>query len=216
VLYVRTDTIHSRNQQAMTSIPAAPVPSSGPSAQADDLLVQRIQAGETRLFDDLFHRFFPRVFRFAAILCGSPTDAQDIAQEAFIRAFRALPTYQPRGKLVNWLLTITRNLVLTWFRKPPRERADSELLEQVPDVGADARWGNEPMMLMDSEFLKVLKPSEREVLLLRVVEELSYDEIAVITGQTANALRKIVCRALARVRGEHAGPDETAAGPSTP
>lgn len=172
-----------------------------PAAAEVDAIIGRIQGGDPARFDDLFIRFHGRVVRYLTVFCGSPTEAQDLAQETFIRAFRSLATYQPRGRFVNWLLTIARNLALNHRRRPDPALPASDRLEEAAAPGHRDDYLQEP--LSQHRYLKVLKPTEREVLLLRVVEELPYDDIADITGLGNGALRKLVCQALARLREEH-------------
>jgi len=174
-------------------------PGAGRATWPDDLLIQRIRDGETPLYAEVFRRYAPRVFRFACLLGIPSSEADDLVQETFLRAFRALPTYQPRGKLVNWMLAITRNLIIDRQRKPTREVPGSPHLERCPAPGTTGP--SEP--LSDRINLAVLTAPEREVLLLRVVDELPYEDIAEITGYTVGTLRKMVCQALARLREEH-------------
>src|SRR5438093_11844189 len=85
-------------------------PSAGADGDAEAILVQRCLAGDRPAFDALVLAYRSRVYALARLALGSTEDADDVAQETFVRAYAALPRYRPRGLFRVWLYTIAANL----------------------------------------------------------------------------------------------------------
>ena len=143
-------------------------------------------------------------FNLARWLTGNPTDAEDVAQDAYLRAFRYLDAFRGDNFRV-WLLTIVRNSFLDWLKD---NRSARLLFQSAP---ADLDWTDpgpspEAMLLdrVDSETLSALMarlPAEyREVLILREIEDLSYKDIAAVTGIPAGTVMSRLSRARLALR----------------
>ena len=151
-------------------------------------------------------------YNLARWLAGNPTDAEDVVQDAYMRAFRYFDAFQG-GNFRVWLLTIVRNAFVTWVKENRSGR-----MVFVPDTplaeSADAdetAWGSKPRdpeaLLMDSIDSQTLNrlmeklPSEyRAVLLLREVEDLAYKEIADVTGVPMGTVMSRLSRARLALR----------------
>lgn len=167
-----------------------------------------------RRFELLAMPHLDAAFNLARWLTGNTTDAEDVVQDAYLRAFRYFDAFRP-GDFRVWLLTIVRNSFLTWLKD---NRSGRLLFQPMPaDPGAGAARGNpaawadpapgpEAMLLeqVDSETLSRLVgqlPAEyREVLILREIEDLSYKQIAAITGVPAGTVMSRLSRARLALR----------------
>jgi len=146
-------------------------------------------------------------YRFARWLCRPPGDAEDVVQEAFLRAFRAFDTL--RGTDVKaWLLTIVRNCHATALKQRLR-RAALPLTEEpaaaaagagsaLPDPESASLAADERRTL--ERLIAALPTEHREVLLLRELEDLSYREIAAVTGIAIGTVMSRLARARAALR----------------
>ena len=136
--------------------------------------------------------------RLCMALLGSQADADEAVQETLLRAHRAMATYRAEGSVKAWLCGIARHVCAHVLETRRRGR---ELLEVVPADG-EARDGFALRQRARAlrEALEKLKPSERDVLALRFVADLSHREIAVACGLDEAAARKRISRALARLR----------------
>ena len=155
-------------------------------------------------FPDLVTVYEDRLFGTAFRLTGSHQDAEDLAQETLVRAYRALGGYPPhrirslrlRGWLWTILLNLVRNRARSRKRRPPT--ADIESAASPPidsDVAATA------VAIVDvARALTTLEPADREVLVLRYVADLSVEEIAEATGQPQGTVKSRTHRSLARLR----------------
>ncbi|HEY4043397.1 MAG TPA: sigma-70 family RNA polymerase sigma factor [Rhodopila sp.] len=160
--------------------------------------------GRTRRFELLAMPHLDAAFNLARWLTGNTADAEDVVQDAYLRAFRYLDAFRGDNFRV-WLLTIVRNSFLDWLKD---NRSGRALFQPAP---ADMDWADpapsaEAMLLdrVDSETLNNLMaqlPAEyREVLVLREIEDLSYKEIAAVTAIPAGTVMSRLSRARLALR----------------
>jgi RNA polymerase sigma factor (sigma-70 family) len=160
--------------------------------------------GRTRRFELLAMPHLDAAFNLARWLTGNTADAEDVVQDAYLRAFRYLDAFRGDNFRV-WLLTIVRNSFLNWLKD---NRTGRQLFQPIP---ADLEWTDpapsaEAMLLdrVDGETLGVLMaglPAEyREVLILREIEELSYKDIATVTGIPPGTVMSRLSRARLALR----------------
>jgi RNA polymerase sigma-70 factor (ECF subfamily) len=147
-------------------------------------LVRAAQAGEAGAFAEIVKRYQRAVYRVAYGLTRNASDADDLAQETFVRAYRAIGRFRVGEPMFPWLARIATNQALSLFRK--RKRRPETPLEPLIESGQ--QWGvaDDPAEHLAErekqkhlqEAFEELKPEHRAVLVLRVVEELSYEDIA--------------------------------------
>jgi RNA polymerase sigma-70 factor (ECF subfamily) len=167
----------------------------------DAELVRSTLDGDARAFTELVDRHAPACLRYATRMLGDRPDAEDAAQEAFLRAHRALASYDWRLPFRTWLFAILINRCRTAMaRRARRERTvvadpDAIALSFVAD-------GGEALELRDEieRALAALSAEQREAFLLHHVEGLSYDEMAEATGAGVSALKMRVKRASERLQ----------------
>jgi RNA polymerase sigma-70 factor (ECF subfamily) len=148
-------------------------------------LVARIQAGDHDLFAQLYLRYFDRVYSYLRILMRDDHEAEDAAQQVFMRVMDGLPRYERRSQPFRaWLFVIVRNLAHRYASS-----ADA-------DLGA-LDWINDREILMLIERLPL---TQRQVLLLRFMLDLTHAETAAVLGRTPNEIRKAQGRALSFLR----------------
>jgi len=154
-----------------------------PTAKSDDELVRRVQKGETRLFAELVGRYQDAVYGMAVRFVRSTAEAEDIAQEAFLRAYRGLPGFKREARFSTWLYRITWNLCADWMRRQRGLRRASAPLEDAREV-ADGAADVEGDLVHAQEKRAVraavdrLDGKYRDVVTLLYYQKLSYEEIA--------------------------------------
>lgn len=146
-----------------------------------------------------------RVYRVAYRLTGSPADAEDLTQEVFLRVFRSLESFTP-GSFTGWLHRITTNLFLDQVRRNSRSRtyplgeydadAPRALTSDEPERGFE--WGNLDIDIQAA--LDELPADFRVAVVLRDLEDLTYEEIADILGVSLGTVRSRIHRGRARLR----------------
>lgn len=179
-----------------------------PRREARELL-ERIRAGDSDAFEAVAKEHAPRLFRLARRLCGRREDAEDLVQETLVRTLPKLRGFEGRAQLSTYLVRALTNL----WKNQLRSRKRSRLVEWFRGGQAD-RDGNPglPVAVDDSPSpldelergdraslvraaVTRLEPGRRLTLLLREVEELSYEEIASMTGVPVGTVRSRLARA---------------------
>jgi len=149
--------------------------------------VERCRAGESEAFEIVLRRYERRVFGLLYTLTSDPELARDLTQETFIRAWRKLDLFDPARSLPTWLFTIARNLLCDYRRRraPITLRLGEEAGElSLPDPGPapDAALHAGGLRCLVREALAGLPASQREVLVLKDIQELDYAAVADILG----------------------------------
>ena len=175
-----------------------------------EALVREAQAGDGQAFAALVTRYHARAVRFACNVGLGREDAEEAAQDAFVRVHRALPRFQDGARFEPWFFRILANQCRStgsrgrWWR---RHGADEEVLAAIPaPAAADGdELDGEAVRARVARVLATLPAEQREAFLLRHVEELEYDEMMQVTGAGASALRMRVKRACDALRARLAG-----------
>jgi RNA polymerase sigma-70 factor (ECF subfamily) len=167
---------------------------------ADDAsLVARLRAGDGPAFEELVTVYQHRVFGIALRMLGNRAEAEEIAQETFLRAHRALGEFRGEARLGTWLYAIASRLCLNRLGSGRRrhERSDEMALSQAPAEGADAAGALERDELQAAlrEAVAALPEDRRIVVVLRDLEGLSYEDVAEILGLPLNTVRSRLHRA---------------------
>lgn len=170
----------------------------------DTQLMLEFQEGSREAFGRLVSRNQERVFRLAQRYVGDAAAAEDVTQDVFVRVFNAAEGYKPTARFGTWVYRITVNLSLNALRdsqgrpEVPLE-GDSEGLGEVEDrtggVNPGEKIESEELSEAVSRAVAGLPESQRTVLLLRRYEELSYEEIAEVTGKAPTAVKSLLARA---------------------
>jgi len=148
----------------------------------DDELVKGCQRGDAAAGDALVERYWDRLYAFAYSLTQDRSDAEDIAQETFLRAFGRIHDYVPDGQFKAWLLTIATNLFKDNRKSPKAREVNSDRIdERVQErPGPEEIYDNKELLKTLHEVIQTLSEDQQVVLLLRAVERLDYPEIALI------------------------------------
>lgn len=157
-----------------------------------------------REFPAVVSAFQDGLYATALRLTRSPQDAEDLTQEAFVKAYRALASYEPerihRLQLRGWLWTILLNLVRNRARSRSRKPPPGPL-DEAPQPPAPTDTAAAAVATVDvARALDVLRPREREVVVLRYVADLGFEEIAAATGAPVGTVKSHAHRSLEKLR----------------
>lgn len=170
-------------------------------SMTDALLVRRVLDGDPRAFTTLVDRHLQPCLRFATRMLGSRHDAEDATQEALLRAYRALVTYDPESSFRTWLFAILvnrcRTAMLQRSRYLRRVLTDNDAM--LGAVSGDGGLSAELRVEIERA-LAQLEPEQREAFLLKHVEQLGYEEMSAVTGVGVSALKMRVKRACERLQ----------------
>lgn len=194
--------------------------SSEPSPQADDdanardlAWMARIRLGDTEALRELIEAHQQRIIGTVAKMLGDESDAEDIAQQVFIRVWKSAARYEPTAKFTTWLYKITRNLVFNELRRRKRHSAvslDRPLNgdeDDRPRQAADPGVKSPDTALLDDEMqaaiqraIDELPETQRMAIVLRRYDDVSYEEIGEILELSVPAVKSVIFRARTELR----------------
>ncbi len=182
----------------------------------DDLLIERIKNGDTAAYNDIVARYYDRIFSRVSQLLNSKQDAEEVTQDAFIRAHRGLDKFRGDASFSTWLYQIATNLAHNrywyWFRRkrdqsisleqPLSDDGDLTLENVMPCEGEDPAEAAVTQEFVDrvGECMQGLNGKHKEVLILRNVKNLSYDEIADELQISVGTVKSRIARARESLR----------------
>ena len=179
---------------------------------SEEQLIRRAQAGDNDAFEALLRLHEKRVYNLCLRMCANADDALDLSQEAFLKAWRALGQYQFEASFSTWLFRLTSNVCLDFLRRKKR-RQELSLTESYEDSDAGEELSlPDPQPLPEeqaitgetrrelAQAMARLAPDHREILQLRVVEDLSYEQIAEILDIRVGTVKSRLARARLSLR----------------
>ena len=155
----------------------------------DEDLARRAQQGDQDAFAELVHRYERQIFSMAYRLVGDYDEAADLAQEAFLRIYRMLDRYDSQKKFFSWMYRVAQNSCLNALSKRPGNVIPVERAEEymAPADGAnpaepEQNYLNQELRQNIDQAIAELPENYRDVIYLRYIEDLSYQQIAETTG----------------------------------
>ena len=174
---------------------------------SEEQLIRRAQQGDNGALEELLLLHQKKVYNLCLRMSANPDDALDLSQEAFLRAWRSLGQYQFEASFSTWLFRLTSNICIDFLRRKKR-RQETSLTESYDDSdeGAelsvpDAQPGPEQQAMTNETKIELarameqLSPEHREILQLRVIEDLQYEQIADILGVRVGTVKSRLARA---------------------
>jgi RNA polymerase sigma-70 factor, ECF subfamily len=161
----------------------------------DQELARQTQAGSLAAFEELVYRYEGRIYRFVVNLCGNGTDAREVTQDTFVRAFQAIEQFDPQRNFPPWLFTIARRKCLDLYRaaRPPADEPVPELVDE-DDPAELLACQEERQGLWDLARRNLPKP-QFQALWLKYAEEMSVAEIAQVLRKTQTHIKVLLFRA---------------------
>ncbi len=184
-------------------------PVNGSARQADEELIRRVAEGDPESVRALYHRYARLVFGLATRITGNATDAEEVTQDVFLRVWEKAATYRAdRGKVLTWIVQITRNRAVDMLRgQTARGRRDLRLVQQLGNEGAAAP----PSSSTDEELpvsperireaLSALSDPQRTALELAFYKGMTHREISEKLGEPLGTVKTRIRDAMIRLRG---------------
>lgn len=159
----------------------------------DKQLLELYRAGQVdRMFNEMVRRFHSRIYWAARRMVKSHEDADDIAQEVFVRAYSALPNFRGDSGIYTWLYRIAINLSINHLRKQ-KVRKLMDISDYIPFLGKDAEQDkgmihDENVSLIEKA-IETLPEKQRAVFIMRYYDEMPYEQISAILGTSVGGLK---------------------------
>lgn len=170
--------------------------------QEEESLVHRAQQRDTEAFGELYEKYFDAIYRYIAFKVGNQTEAEDLTQQVFLKAFESIGSYQSRGNpFSSWLYRIAHNQTVDYFRKKSTGK-------ELPLEEAQLDGGGDPSELVEKKLsgeevkaaCRHLTKAQQEVISLRFIAGLSIAEVAKAMGKNEGAVKALQHSALAALR----------------
>ena len=174
--------------------------------EEEERVIFRVLAGDANAFESLVLANQRKVYNLCFRMTGNASDAEDLAQDAFIRAYNSLGSFKGESSFSKWLYRLTSNVCIDHLRREKRRDVGSLTYQdeagvvqelEVPDM----RFAPEPALERREvgtgiqQGLNRLSPEHKEILIMREIEGLSYEEIGAILGLTPGTVKSRISRA---------------------
>lgn len=180
------------------------------AAEADSQLMLRVKEGDEPSFALLLQRFRLPVYQFLNRMVQSPAVAEELAQEVFLRVYRARATYEPNAKFTTWLYRISAHLALNYLRDSRKER-DHVRLDDAPEIGRPVQVASsgstiEETLVEDYRVQRIrravgeLPEKQRVAVLMHKYQEMNYRQIAELLDTSESAVKSLLFRAYESLR----------------
>jgi RNA polymerase sigma-70 factor, ECF subfamily len=204
--------------------------SAGPSAETIETLIKRCLRGDELAWEQIVRQYWRKVFNVAYKFVGRHAEAEDLTQEIFLKIFKSLDTFDRRANFQTWLISISRNLCIDHYRSVRKERETidrdidaSQLSPTAADAGPVAALEQRDRVSLLRQALVALPDTLRTAVLMRDIQELSYQEIADklrlpegTVKSRINRGRTELARQIRRLRGDDFSPSGSGPLPDIP
>ena len=173
-----------------------------PSFAHEEVLIQQFKEGNSDAFDALYRFYLPKVYNRVRYVIPAE-DVEDVTQEVFLAALKALPTFRGEAQFSTWLRTLTNHKVAEFYRKRNRKQE----VQQAPLSEAAGCTEGRTSELMEERMimrhaLQQLSTSYQDILLLRFAEDMQFNQIAEVTGLSLEATKSLFRRAVVALKNQ--------------
>ena len=183
-------------------IPESPVRNEGYQVQDEENLVQRAKQHDEAAFAQLYEEYFDKIYRYVTIRIGDKMEAEDITQQVFLNAIKAISSFKWKGVPFSaWLFRIAHNQVVDYLRKS-KKRVSVPLEESLVASDSDPKEVFERKLNIERlvSATRKLTPAQQEVISLRFVGEMSVAQVAKVMGRSEGAIKALQHSAVVALR----------------
>lgn len=167
-------------------------------------IIARARRGDADAFEQLVVAYRDQVFRLALRMCGNEADADEVAQEAFLSAWKALPNFRGDSQFSTWLYQLTSHAAIDLMRREKRQIAAEDITEvSAPDPAPGPQQQAEQSETRQAvrDAMAQLSPEYRQIVVLRFLQELSYEEIGAVLKLPPGTVKSRLNRAKSQLKG---------------
>jgi RNA polymerase sigma-70 factor (ECF subfamily) len=158
--------------------------------------IEKAAGGDFEAFGELYNIYLDRIYRYVFYQVKDKMTAEDLIEEIFVKAWKAIGSYRGKGQFSSWLYRIAHNYLVDYFRKSKKRRTLE--IERVAFVASDEQDFEKRATRQELlEAISCLRDNQRQVIILKFIEGLDNREIAQIMGKSQGAIRILQMRALA-------------------
>jgi len=160
--------------------------------ELDDALILSAMSGNVTALGAIYDAYARRIYRYFFSRVENATEADDLTAQTFLKVIEALPRYQHRGQFTAWIFQIARNNAMDYFRHKHNLPLNEDGFDLPVMDGALDQVINQQAIATLRSYLRALDETERELLRLRFVVDLTYPQIAALLGRKEDAVRKAI------------------------
>jgi RNA polymerase sigma-70 factor (ECF subfamily) len=180
------------------------------TTHTDETLARMSADGDTLAFQELTRRYLKHAFNFVRQYVREQEGAEDITQDAFLKAWKHISRFKPGYSFKPWLFTIARNTALDYIKKKKSiafssiegDEDEGSFAETIPDAGPlpNEIYADKELGSMLDEAMKILPPEHRAVVVMHYREDMTFEEIAKIIKKPMNTVKSWHRRSLLKIR----------------
>jgi len=165
--------------------------------------IKKCQKGDLDLFAEVYDEFFDKIYRFIYYKTHHQETAEDLTSQVFVKALEKIQSFSPKkGMFSSWLYRIARNNVIDYYRTQKKEFDITGVWDLKDKQNIEYDLGVQEKLEEVKKYLKELKPDQREIVVMRVWDGLSYREISEILGKSEDNCKMIFSRTMGKLRRE--------------
>ena len=167
-------------------------------------IIARARRGDADAFEQLVAAYRDQVFRLALRMCGNEADADEVAQEAFLSAWKALPNFRGDSRFSTWLYQLTSHAAIDLMRREKRQIAAEDITgvsAPDPDPSPQQQAERSETRQAVRDAMGQLSPEYRQIVVLRFLQELSYEEIGAVLKLPPGTVKSRLNRAKSQLKG---------------
>jgi len=166
-------------------------------------IIKKCQAGNLDDFTLLYDAYVKKIYNFIYYRTQHKETAEDLTSRAFMKALEKISSFEnEKGSFSSWLYRIARNSVIDYYRTKKHDADISDIWDLASEENIERDLDTKEKLKKVDEYLKNLKSEQREIIIMRVWQELSYKEIAEIIGKSEASCKMTYARALAKLKQE--------------
>ncbi len=168
-------------------------------------LVQRSKDGDSAAFGMIYDQYIRYIYNFVFFKTHNKEIAEDLTSQTFFKALNSMSSVDPSKSFLSWLYKIAQYIVIDHYRKSSRENNSRQIMDDewdAPDTSIDIVGDLDTARDIErmKKYLKKLSSEERDIIIMRIWQDLSYQEIALIVGKTESSCKMMYSRSLKKMR----------------
>lgn len=164
-------------------------------------LIKQCKKGDTKQFGVLYDKYIKKIYDFVYYKTSHQETAEDLVSLVFLKALKNIDTfYETKGTFQAWLFQIARNTVIDHYRTAKNDLDIEDVWDLTKDNNFEQEFDDKTKIKEISQYLKGLKPRQREIIIMRVWQEMSYQEIAEILNKSEASCKMMYSRAIHKLR----------------
>ncbi|MFH1325935.1 MAG: RNA polymerase sigma factor [Candidatus Falkowbacteria bacterium] len=170
--------------------------------QNESDIIARIQKGDSEDFGILYDRYIKKIYDFVYFKTGHKETAEDLVSIVFTKALEKINTFDNIGSFSSWIYRIARNTVIDYYRTKKSDANIEDAWDLADDSYVEIDLDVKQKLAEVKKYLSKLKSEQRDIIIMRVWQEMSYAEIAEIVGKSEASCKMVFSRAMKQLRAE--------------